>query len=268
MKHLYMFFLLFPSVIILAHCQPENLHEKIMVSTDKNGELIIKVSDEDILNFKANNLVQYSDFGAKGDGKTDDIDAIAATHQFANQHNLRVKVDEGATYYISGKERTALIQTDTDFGTAAFIIDDTEVQNRNASVFTVSSSLQSFTLEGMATLNRNQEKINASLPASCLITVTNSKVKRYIRYGLNQNSGSSQKDIFVVDKNGNVDMNAPIIWDFDQITEITALPMDEKTLNITGGRFTTVANKAESKYTYYSRNIEIRRSNVIVDGLV
>ncbi len=42
---------------------------------------------------------------------------------------------------------------------------------------------------------------------------------------------------------------------------MTALPMDETTLNITGGRFTTIANKAESKYTYYSRNIEIRRSN-------
>ena len=62
-------------------------------------------------------------------------------------------------------------------------------------------------------------------------------------------------------------MNAPIIWDFDQITDITALPIDEKTLNITGGRFTTIANNAESKYTYYSRNIAIRRSNVIVDGL-
>ncbi len=62
-------------------------------------------------------------------------------------------------------------------------------------------------------------------------------------------------------------MDAPIIWDFDQITEITAFPIDEKTLNITGGRFTTIANRAESKYTYYSRNIAIRRSNVIVDGL-
>ena len=62
-------------------------------------------------------------------------------------------------------------------------------------------------------------------------------------------------------------MDAPIIWDFDQITDITALPIDEKTLNITGGRFTTIANKAESKYTYYSRNIAIRRSNVVVDGL-
>jgi hypothetical protein len=89
--------------------------------------------------FKAAGLVRYSNFGAKGDGKTDDIDAIAATHAFANLHGLLVKADDGATYYIGGKERTAVIQTDTDFGTAAFIIDDTEVENRNASVFTVSS---------------------------------------------------------------------------------------------------------------------------------
>ncbi|RYF87715.1 MAG: hypothetical protein EOO00_12185, partial [Chitinophagaceae bacterium] len=81
------------------------------------------------------------------------------------------------------------------------------------------------------------------------------------------NNGSSQTDIFVTDKNGNVDMNSPIIWDFDQITDITALPIDETPLRITGGRFTTIANKAESKYTYYARNIAIRRSNVTVDGL-
>ena len=48
-------------------------------------------------------------------------------------------------------------------------------------------------------------------------------------------------------------MNAPIIWNFDSITDITALPVDEKTLNITGGHFTTIANKAESKYTYYAK---------------
>ncbi len=240
---------------------------KTQVRTNENGELHVNVSPKDVDKFKANGLVRYSDFGARGDGKTDDIDAIAAAHAFANQHGLRVKADEGASYYIGGKERTAVVRTDTDFGTAAFIIDDTEVQNRSASVFMVSSSLQPFNLEGIASLKRNQEKINVSLPGTCLITVTNSHVRRYIRFGLNQNNGSPQTDIFVVDKNGKVDLAAPIIWDFDQITDITALPMDETTLNITGGHFTTIANKAESKYTYYSRNIAIRRSNVLVDGL-
>lgn len=225
------------------------------------------VAPKDVRKFKAAGVVHYRDFGARGDGKTDDIDAIAATHAFANAHGLRVKADDGATYYISGKERTVEIRTDTDFGKAAFIIDDTEVQNRNASVFTVSSDLQPFKLEKITSLKRNQEKIEASLPGPCLITVTNSNVKQYIRFGLNQNNGSSQTDIFVVDKSGKVDMNAPIIWNFDQITDIIALPIDEKPLKITGGRFTTIANKAESKYTYYNRNIAVRRSNVLVEGL-
>jgi hypothetical protein len=242
-------------------------NEKIQVSTTENGELQLNVPPKDVDRFKTRGRVSYRDFGARGDGKTDDIDAIAAAHAFANQHRLRVKADEGATYYIGGKARTAVIRTNTDFGTAAFVIDDSNVQNRNASVFVVSSSLQPFPLKGISSLKRNQGRIDASLPRQCLITVTDTNVKHYIRFGPNQNNGAAQTDIFIADKNGKVDMDAPIIWDFNQITHINALPIDEKPLTISGGRFTTIANKAESKYTYYSRNIAIKRSNVIVDRL-
>jgi len=240
---------------------------KTQVSTNNEGKLLINVSPKDVRKFKDAGVVRYSDFGAKGDGKTDDIDVIAATHAFANQQELMVEADDGATYYIGGKARTAIIRTDTDFGTASFVIDDTDVENRNASVFMVSSSQQPFHLEDLTSLQRNQEKIDVSLPGTSLITVTNDNVKHYIRFGLNQNDGSSQTDIFVVDKDGNVDMNAPIIWDFEEITDVTVLPIDEDTLTIQGGIFTTIANQAESRYTYYSRNIAIRRSNVVVDGL-
>ncbi len=241
--------------------------QKTRVYTNANGELFVNISPKDNVKFKAAGMVDYKSFGAKGDGTTDDMDVIVATHAYANQQALSVKADNGATYYIGGKDRTAVIQTNTDFGRAAFIIDDTEVQNRNASVFTVSSALKPFKLDKISSLKRNQEKIDVSLPGACLITVVNSNVKQYIRFGLNQNNGSSQTDIFLVDKNGKVDMNAPIIWDFNQITTITALPIDERELKITGGIFTTIANKVESKYTYYNRNIAIRRSNVLVEGL-
>jgi hypothetical protein len=274
MKDLFLFFFLFSCLFSIGQTKSprENVvitsqKGKTQVSTHENGELLINLSPKDLRKFKARGFVRYSDFGARGDGKTDDIDAIAATHAFANQHNLLVKTDEGATYYIGGKNRTAVIRTDTDFGTAGFIIDDTNVQNRNADVFLVSSGLQPFKLEGISTLKRNQEKIDVSLPGTCLVTVTNSRVKRYIRFGPNQNNGSSQTDIFIADKDGRLDMNAPVIWDFDQITDITALPIDRTTLTITGGRFTTMANSAESKYNYYSRGIAIRRSNVLVQGL-
>lgn len=222
---------------------------------------------KDVQKFKAQGFVRYSDFDARGDGKTDDMDAIAATHAFANLHGLSVKADQGATYYIGGKALTAVIQTNTDFGTATFIIDDTEVQNRNAPIFEVSTGLLPFKPEGILSLRKNQKKLRLSLPATCLVTATDTSVKHYIRFGLNQDNGSPQTDLFLVDKNGKVDRNTPIIWDFNKITAITALPLDEKTLNITGGHFTTIANKAESKYTYYARNLAIRRSNVMVDGL-
>jgi len=212
-------------------------------------------------------VVRYEKFGARGDGVTDDIDAIAEAHAFANEHGLPVKADEGATYYVGGKDKTAVIRTDTDWGSASFVIDDMSVDNRRANVFLVASSLQSFKIEGVSSLKRNQPKIDVSLPGACFISVTDSHVRRYIRYGANQNKGAPQTDVFIVDKDGHVDMNAPIIWDFDQITNITAQPMDETTLTITGGRFTTKANAEESKYAYYGRGIAIRRSNVVIDGL-
>ena len=276
MKRILLFFFLCFGVFSLTNGQTKKLPEKVVITSNKNktqvssgenGELVINVSKKEVRELKKNGVVRYSDFGAKGDGKTDDIDAIAAAHAFANQHGILVKADKGATYYIGGKDRTAVIQTDTDFGTAAFIIDDTDVENRNAHVFMVSSVLKPFNPEGIASLRRNQKTVDVSFPGTCLITVTDSNVRRYIRFGPNQNDGSPQTDIFIVDKNGNVDMNAPIVWDFDQITDITALPIDETTLTITGGLFTTIANRAESKYTYYSRGIAIRRSNVLIDGL-
>ncbi|OFY02323.1 MAG: hypothetical protein A2X05_14650 [Bacteroidetes bacterium GWE2_41_25] len=276
MKNMILFFFLFPGVLCMAQGQTKSPSENVVITskknntrvrTNENGELLINVSTKDFLKIKANGMVRYSDFGARGDGKTDDIEAIAATHAFANQQGLPVKADEGAIYYIGGKSRTAVIRTDTDFCTAAFIIDDSDVQNRNSHVFLVSSSLKPFRPEGISSLKRNQEKIDISLPGTCIVTVTNSHVKRYVRFGPNQNNGSPQTDIFIVYKDGKVDMDAPVIWDFDQITDIKSLPIDEKTLTITGGRFTTIANSAESKYTYYSRGIAIRRSNVLVNGL-
>src|SRR5690606_16356676 len=102
----------------------------------------------------------------------------------------------------------------------------------NAPVFMVSSVLRPFKPEGITTLRKNQENLGMSLPGPCLITVTNTNIKQYIRLGLNQNNGSPQTDIFMADKDGHIDMNAPIIWDFSQITDIIAQPVDENILNI------------------------------------
>ncbi|MDQ8197441.1 hypothetical protein QEH56_04740 [Pelagicoccus enzymogenes] len=249
------------TVTIVSSADPTQVIE------EENGSLLLTVSQDDKKAFAKAGQVSYENFGAAGDGVTDDAVAIAATHAYANQHQLKVRAKDNATYYIGGEERTAYIQTDTDFGNASFIIDDTAVEKRDAPVFEVSSQQKSFKLEGLTSLKRNQKRINVPLPGPCLVTVTDSNTKRYIRFGLNQNNGASQTDIFVVDKNGKLDPMAPIVWDFEEITDCTALPIDETLLTISGGTFTTIANQAESQYTYYSRNLAIRRSNVVVDRL-
>lgn len=218
--------------------------------------------------FQNKGFVDYESFGAKGDGKTDDIDAIVAAHAYANKFNLPVKTKDGAIYYISGKNHKAEIRTSTDFGTSKFIIDDSNVEKVNDPVFLVNSTLTQVKLNGVKTLKRNQPKIDATFEGKHVISVTNSKVKRYIRFGSNQNSGTSQTDVFMVDKDGNVDKNTPIIWDFDDITSITALPIDETVLTIRGGHFQTIANAETEKTHYYARGFKIRRSNVLIDGML
>jgi len=212
-------------------------------------------------------VIYYSEYGAVGDGVTDDFDAIIKAHEAANEAGLKVRANAGATYYIGGAGATAQIQTDTDWGDAKFIIDDRNVENRNRNIFSVSSKIPSELIANVKTLGKNQAKLDLSLPHSSFVVVTDNTVVRYIREGPNQNNGSAQRDVFVVDENGNVDMQAPIIWDFDNITTMTAYPIDAEILTLSGGHFTTIANQAESQYTYYARGIGISRSNVVLDGV-
>jgi len=135
------------------------------------GQSGLNISPEDILEFKKRGLVHYSDFGAVGDGDSDDTDAIADTHSFANKWGLKVKADDDVTYYLGGDQRTAIIQTDTDFGTSSFIVDDTQLQNIKAPIFIVNSQLESYKLESITALKRNQEKIDISLVNASLYKV-------------------------------------------------------------------------------------------------
>lgn len=213
-------------------------------------------------------FVTYEQFGAVGDGKTDDIAAIVAAHDYANKNHLPVRADDAKTYFIKNVTKSAVIKTDTDFGKAKFIIDDTDCfAKRGTPIFAVRSSRRTYNLTGVTTLKRNQPNIGVKLKDPALVFIKNDKVKRYIRRGLNQNKGSHQNDIILVDRDGNVDMKAPLIWDFDNISEIKAMPIDENLLTIKGGHFTTIANQAPSKYTYYSRGFSIMRSNVLVTGI-
>lgn len=212
--------------------------------------------------------VTYEDFGAVGDGKTDDFEAIVKTHEYANTNGLSVFANESATYYIGGANKTAYIRTNTDWSTASFIIDDTEVENRSAWIFNIAPSQGGINItDKVSPLKIDATNIGTTLESKSLVVLTDSNVKRYIRKGANQNSGSSQTDVILVDENGSISPDTPLIWDFDAITAATAYPIDTEILTVKGGNFTTLANGAPSEYNYYARGILVRRSNTVIDGI-
>ncbi|MBQ4200424.1 MAG: hypothetical protein II649_11170 [Kiritimatiellae bacterium] len=217
----------------------------------------------------AADVVTYEEFGAAGDGKADDMAAIVAAHAAANKKGLPVRAGDGRTYYIGGGARTADIRTDVDFGTASFVIDDREVplDKRSTPVFRISHSARPVAVKGMTTLASGQKNLGIELPGPSLVEVVDATVRQYIRYGLNQNGGRPKREVLLAAADGTVDPSTPVIWNYGKVTRAIAHPLDAKTLTVRGGRFTTIANQAESRYTYFGRGFDVNRSNVRIEGL-
>lgn len=206
----------------------------------------------------------YEDFGAKGDGITDDFDAIIATHEAANKENLPVKAKDGAKYYIGGADKTAVIKTSVEFGKAEFVIDDTKVENRSSYVFSVESDYQPYEVN-ITSLKKTDKKVDFAHEGNVYVNVTDDNRKMFIRRGLNLNAGASARDAFLVDAEGNI--LTDIDWDFDTVTKAFAKCIDDEPIILRGGIFTTVANQGESFYNYHNRGFVIRRANVTVRDL-
>lgn len=223
-----------------------------------------------------NQYVTYEEFGAIGDGVTDDLPAICAAHAYANAQHLPVKTKPDATYHLGVRALTAVIATDTDWNTSRFTIDDsgadgagvgdTAVEDHKAPLFAVRSLLEPVEVQ-IRRLTRDQRQVEARPPRDCHMLVESDEKRRYIRRGLNQNQGVPQHDCFILRRDGSVE--GDIDWRYDTITRIEARPIDETPLSVRGGIFTTFANRMRQEvgYNYWGRNIVITRSNTEVDGL-
>ena len=214
-------------------------------------------------------FVCYEDFGAAGDGMNDDFPAIQKAHEYANEHGLPVNAKPNGVYYIGSSTKAAVIMTDTNWNTARFIIDDTKVsvEDREHNIFEVRSRYAPIKFK-TSPIKKSQymlDNLEDVLQQNAFVVAVNENCKQFIRYGPNQNQGDAQTDCFILDKSGAI--LTPLIWDFE-IASLTAYPIDAGVLSISGGIFVTIANRAESNYTYYARGINIKRSNVEVSGIV
>jgi len=233
---------------------------------------------------KDTGIVYYEDFGAVGDGITDDFFAIKAAHDFANLSGKTVKATEGKTYYIhetrneAGEVQTITIKTNVDWCNAKFIIDDTDVRTRDETgrarrnIIAVKSDYENTEitdpeiLDGLAGIGEGTKKINLKLGYPALITIYNSNHKVYRRYGYSQHNGEDQSEILLIDADGNIDESTPFMFNYEVVTSVKVHRVDVEPIAVKNGIFTTLASRLNRAVTDANGNIVTTSVGYITRG--
>ena len=224
----------------------------------------------------------YRDFGATGDGKTNDFAAIKRTHDEANKTGAKVSATAGDTYYIGHTDaEIAYIKTDTDWTGATFIIDDSIIpaenkDERGRPVFKVISEYEERRLEEdspeVEAINKNggipkgAKNIGYAPGYKTLLVPYNNEHQEYIRYGLK--GGGPQHELCLVDADGTIDESTPFLFAYSHVSYLLEFRADDTPITLEGGTFVRIANKAFPTYTYYGRGVSVQRSNTVVRGIV
>jgi len=245
-------------------------------------------------------VVHYEDFGAVGDGKTDDFEAIYKAHEFANENKLKVEGTPGKTYYIfdttlgTDTAKSAVIKTDVDWCGAHFIIDDRELsrvpghKNYHLSIQNIFSvepeeehkvikiedadTLARIAAEG---INPKTERINLGIDwdGPVMIIPYNSSHKVFRRRGYGQYAGEPMQEVILLEADGRVSEETHIMFDYKRLDHIDVYRLDESSaITIENGVITTLDTRVNhlhreenGDYTYkpggyIARGIRIMRS--------
>ena len=221
-------------------------------------------------------VVYYEEFGAVGDGRTDDFGAIYATHEFANECGQTVKATAGKNYYI--KDTTlgtdtvhiAKIKTNVDWCGADFTIDDTNLtvmveypderkiaqnvifkvepdEEHNMFIIDDEEFLANIAAQG---LNQQTKKIDLGIDwdGPVMIVPYNSSHGVFRRPGMSQYNGGPMHEIIVVEADGTISEETPIMFSYAHIDYMEVYKLDPSSaITIENGVFTTL----ESRINHY-----------------
>ena len=236
-------------------------------------------------------FISYEEFGAVGDGKTNDFFAMKCAHIAANEVGLPVKGTPGKTYLITDTEMDGVassipVMTDLDLSGATIVVDDRDIywydapnKKHNTPTFEIKSPYPSVAVEKeyIDAINEKggikrgiTKKIDTGLDFPAMLVVNNSNTVHYKRFGAaGGHSGSPQKELIIVDKEGNIDEKTPVLYDFEAVTGITAYRIDLPTLTIKNAMIISRASQVNLVDKYYSinRGIRFSRPNVYVTNV-
>ena len=216
------------------------------------------------------NTIGYKQFGALGDGRTNDIEAIRAAHLYANEHGLKVKADDGAVFYISDCDESVPVMTDVDWSGAEIIIDDRNVPVEKRSIYIFEAVRDKAEYDGQinAVPVKYMKNLGITLPENSMVLLTQTEKTAFVRKGVNANKGVQLSDILFVYRDGTIDSDSPVLFDYDALPQVHVIPCEDKPITLKGGTFTTLVQQDIKEGNYYYRGINIRRSNVTIDGIV
>ncbi len=229
-------------------------------------------------------IIKYRDYGAVGDGITDDFAAIKAAHSFANSLvdngyiNVTVVGEEDHVYYIGAgnitKEADAIIiRTDTDWTGARFIIDDSALvagsTERTLHIFNVASEYVLRTVNSgadnaagtaLAEINGNGGIRAESTPTLALGLGYPAVLTVRGLYGTD-----IVTDTVSVDSKGRV--LTPFTKDFTSVSSVEIYRSDNRKVTVSGGEFVTLLGTEKTSTSAYKRGILISRSGTTVTDL-
>lgn len=232
--------------------------------------------------------VSYEQFGAIGDGVTDDFEAIAAAHAYANENRLTVKTKSDATYYVGAKfTRSIPVEYSIDFNGSHFIIND-NVENayefRNLPLFLIKRK-RSTVFEGEKITETFGEGVKVKKHATSLpflapvltedsfVRLTNADHRDFVRFGSNQNAGTPRQDVMIVYRDGSIDPTTSPAFEYDKLTKIEIFPEKEELITIKNGNFASICCRSvketefKNLYRSYQRGFRVERADVTFENM-